>query len=122
VDEIVKVAGKPRQTEEKEQPESPKPENLTFLADLLQICFPDMPRTTADAMAGSELLSEVLGIVCAQQVCFVSNHAQSDFVVVVLCGLVLSTIERLNQIIATRAIYRQAIQQSGLQWPLVELE
>ena len=122
VDEIVKAAGKRRQTEKKEQPESPEPKNLIFLADLLQVCFPDMPRATANAMAESDLLSEVLGIVCAQQVCIASNHAQSDFVIVVLCGLALATIERLNQIISAKTIYRQALQQSGLVWPFIDFE
>lgn len=122
VDQIVKNAGKRRQTVKKERQRSPETNHLTLLSDLLQTCFPDMPRPTADAMAGSELLSEVLGIVCAQQACFMSHHAQSDFVVVVLCGLVLSTIERLNQIIVTRTIYHQAIQQSGLPWPFTDDE
>jgi hypothetical protein len=76
-----------------------------------------MPRATAEAMAGSELLSEVLGVVGAQRACFESRHAESDFVVVVLCGLALRTIERLNQIIPKRPIYRQALQQSGVKWP-----
>lgn len=117
VDEIVKTAGKRKQTRTKGIQGSPEPNNLSILADLLQTCFPDMPRTTADAMAESELLSEVLGIVYAQQTCFESRHTQSDFVVVVLCGLVLATIERLNQIIPTRTIYRQSLQQSGVKWP-----
>ena len=118
VDEIVKNAGRRRQTENKRSQGFPETHQLTQLADLLQTCFPDMPRTTAEAMAGSVLLSEVLGIICAQQACFDSQHAQSDFVVVVLCGLALATIERLNQIIQKRTIYRQALQQSGVAWPL----
>jgi hypothetical protein len=91
--------------------------DLVVLANLLQTCFPDMPRATAEAMAESELLSEVLGIVSAQRVCFESHHAQSDFVLVVLCGLALMTIERLSQIIPKRTIYHQALQQSGVEWP-----
>jgi len=83
----------------------------------LRNCFPDMPQATAEAMAGSELLSEVLGIVHAQQVCFRSRHAQSDFVIVVLCGLALRNIAQLKQIIPKRTIYHQALQQSGVAWP-----
>ena len=120
VEEIVMAVGKRRQTENKGTQVSPEPNHLTFLANLLQTCFPDMPRATADAMAGSELLSEVLDVVCAQQTCFDSRHAQSDFVVVVLCGLALATIERLNQLISKRIIYRQALQQSGLEWPFLD--
>lgn len=116
VAEIVKEPGKRRPTEMKHMRRSPDPNHLILLADLLQTCFPDMPRATATAMAGSDLLSEVLDIIRTQQTCFESHHTQSDFIVVVLCGLVLSTIERLNKIISTRMVYRQAIQQSGLDW------
>jgi hypothetical protein len=68
-------------------------------------------------MAESELLSEVLVVVHAQEVCLRSHHAQSEFVIVVLCGLVLRTIEQLNQMISKRRIYHQALQQSGVEWP-----
>ena len=117
VDEIVKDAGKRRPSDRKRLRRSPESHHLILLADLLQTCFPDMPRATASAMAGSELLSEVLDIIRTQQACFASHHAQSDFIVVVLCGLALSTIEHLNKSIATRRVYRHAIQQSGLDWP-----
>jgi hypothetical protein len=120
VEEIVKVAGKRRQTEHKETQAFPEPNHLTFLTNLLQTSFPDMPRATASAMARSDLLSEVLAVVCAQQACYESQHVQSDFVVVVLCGLALATLERLNQIISKRMIYRQALQQSGLEWPFLD--
>ncbi|MGD2156081.1 MAG: hypothetical protein PVG14_06445 [Anaerolineales bacterium] len=121
VNEIVskchRKAGKRRQRAAAEKSVSSTPHDLNKLADLLQVCFPDMPRSTAKAMAGSELLSEVLSIVRAQRTCFESRHAESDFVVVVLCGLALRTIDRLNQIIPKRLIYRQALQQSGVKWP-----
>jgi hypothetical protein len=117
VEEIVQATGKRKQAEKKRFQRSPVSHHLTMLADLLQICFPDMPRATAEAMAGSDLLSEVRGVICAQQACFTSKHAQSDFFLVVLCGLALKTIEQLNQIISTRIVYRHALQQSGLDWP-----
>jgi hypothetical protein len=117
VEDIMKAAGRRGRNVSKGNATSPGPTDLSLLADLLQTCFPDMPRTTAEAMAGSELLSEVLGALCAQQACFESHHAESEFVVVVLCGLALKTIERLNQLIPQRPIYRQAIQQSGVPWP-----
>lgn len=121
VDEIIarcqKTTGRRQQTSKQVHQEIPDHNDLIWLADLLQACFPDMPRATAEAMAGSELLSEVLGIVYAQQVCFRSRHAQSDFVIVVLCGLVLRNIEELKQIVSRRTIYHQALQQSGVEWP-----
>jgi hypothetical protein len=117
VAEIEEAAGQRGRKAQRGKAPSPGPNDMSLLADLLQTCFPDMPRTTAEAMAGSELLSGVLGIVCAQRACFEARHGESDFVIVVLCGLALKTIERLNQIIPQRPIYRQAVQQSGLEWP-----
>ena len=117
VDEIVKDVAQRSPTEMKRTQRSPAHQHLTLLADLLQTCFPDMPRQTASAMAGSDLLSEVLDMIRTQQACFESHHARSDFTVVVLCGWVLRTTESLNEIISTRRVYRQALQQSGLEWP-----
>jgi hypothetical protein len=121
VDEIIsrcqKTTSKHRQYAERENQPAPDACDLAVLAELLQNCFPDMPQATAEAMTRSELLSEVLDIVHAQEVCFRSRHAQSDFVIVVLCGLALRTIEQLKQIIPKRTIYQQALQQSGLEWP-----
>lgn len=120
-DEIIsnyqKTTNKHRQNTKQENQPAPDVGDLAELADLLRNCFPDMPQATAEAMAGSELLSEVLGLVHSQQVCFRSHHAQSDFVIVVLCGLALRNIEQLKQIIPKRTIYHQALQQSGVAWP-----
>ena len=112
-----KTTSKHRQNAKQENQPALDSSDLAVLADLLQNCFPDMPQTTAAAMAGSELLSEVLGIVHTQRVCFRSCHVQSDFVIVVLCGLALRNIEQLKQIISKRTIYQQALQQSGVAWP-----
>ncbi|MGD2157044.1 MAG: hypothetical protein PVG14_00180 [Anaerolineales bacterium] len=121
VEEIIQACqettDRPRPNAKKGNQTPPGTQDIATLADLLQTCYPDMPRMTAEAMAGSELLSEVLSIICAQRVCFESRHAESDFVVIVLCGLALRTIERLNQIIPKRPIYLQALQQSGVKWP-----
>jgi hypothetical protein len=121
VDEIIskcqKTTSKHRKNEKQENQPAPDVGDLAELADLLRNCFPDMPQATAEAMAGSELLSEVLGIVHSQQVCFRSHHAQSEFVIVVLCGLALRNIELLKQIIPERTIYHQALQQSAVEWP-----
>ena len=112
-----KTTGRRKQSSKQAKQEIPDRSDLILLADLLLTCFPDMPRATAEAMARSELLSEVLGIVHAQQACFRSRHAQSDFVIVVLCGLALRNIEQLNKVIPKRTIYRQALQKSGVAWP-----
>ena len=121
VDQIIskcqKTTSKHRRNTKQENQLAPDACDLAVLTDLLRNCFPDMPRATAEAMAGSELLSDVLGIVHSQQVCFRSHHAQSDFIIVVLCGLALRNIEQLKQTIPKRTIYHQALQQSGVEWP-----
>ena len=87
------------------------------LTDLLTYCYPDMPRLTAEAMAGSELMTGVLEIIRSQHACFAAPPAESDFVLVVLCGLAHKTVERLDRKVAEKPIYRQALQQSGVHWP-----
>ncbi len=96
----------------------PGPEQArSELTDLLAYCYPDMPRITAEAMAGSELMTGVLEIIRAQQACFAAPQTESDFVLVVLCGLALKTMECLDQLVSQKPVYHQALQQSGLHWP-----
>ena len=95
-------------------------EVIAETADVLQYCFPDMPRMTAEAMARAELLSEVLNLMHAQRSCFEMHHLESDFVLVVLCGLVQKTTDRLNKIIHTKPVYKQALRQSGVDWPGID--
>ena len=94
----------------------PDARDLAALASLLQACFPDMPQITAAAMARSALLSEVLELLRVQRECFESRHIESDFILVVLCGLVVTTVKRLNERLSKKPAYRQALLQSGVSW------
>jgi hypothetical protein len=68
-------------------------------------------------MAGSELMSGVRKIIHAEEACLTSPQAETDFVLVVLCGLIEKTRERLDRTISQKLIYRQALRQSGVHWP-----
>jgi hypothetical protein len=93
---------------------------VTELTDLLAYCYPDMPQITAQAMATSELLAGVLGVIQAQEACLAAPQAESDFVLVVLCGLAQKTMARLDQLVSRKSAYRQALRQSGVPWPGVD--
>jgi transcription-repair coupling factor (superfamily II helicase) len=90
---------------------------VTELTDLLTYCYPDMPQITAQAMATSELLAGVLAVIRAQQACLATPQAESDFVLVVLCGLACKNLARLDQLVSQKPAYMQALQQSGVPWP-----
>ncbi len=100
-------------------PANPNSGALDELSDLLQDCFPGMPRMTAEALAADELLSEVLTLVRARQACFRSKSFQSELVFVALCGLALRFINELDGLMDSRPHYRGALAQSGLsvKWP-----
>lgn len=86
------------------------------LTDLIQLCFADMPRISARALAGAEVMNIVLQTVQAHHNLFESNHLRTDFVMVVLYALLRQTVERLEEIIEDTPACRQAIIQSGLPW------
>ena len=62
-------------------------------------------------------MTGVRQIIQAQQTCLMAPQAESDFVLVVLCGLAKKTIERLEEIVSQKLVYRRALQQSGVNWP-----
>jgi hypothetical protein len=90
------------------------PAALAELSGLLQDCFPGMPRMTAEALAADELFSEVLALVRMRRKCLNSRLTLSELVLVALCGLALSFIDELNQLMDSRKYYLGALQQSGL--------
>lgn len=92
-------------------------QTLTELTDLLRYCYPDMPAITAEAMAAAELLAGVRAVIGAQQACLAAPEAESDFVLVALCGLAVQTLARLDQRVSARPAYRRALAQSGVDWP-----
>ncbi len=86
------------------------------LADLIQACFLDMPRISAEALANSEVLGVARNVAQAHEQLFKSNHVQTDFVMMVLYGLMRQTLERLEEMIEETPALRQAFGQSNLPW------
>lgn len=84
------------------------------LADLVQFCYPDMPRISAEALAEAEALSEVLQVVAAHEAFFTSPHLNSDFVLVVFTACLKQASERLEKTLAENPACQQAVSQSGI--------
>jgi F0F1-type ATP synthase delta subunit len=84
------------------------------LADLVQACYPDMPRVSAEALADAEAMQvagQVAEAFCAM---FASNHLKADFVLVVLYALVSQSLDRLETLIADTHAVQQVLTQSDL--------
>ena len=86
------------------------------LADLIQLCFPDMPRVSAEALANSDVMDVARTIAKAHHLLFKSKHLGTDFVVMVLYGLLRQSQERLEEMIEQTPALRQAFNQSPLPW------
>lgn len=86
------------------------------LADLIQGCFPDMPRISAEALAKSDVMDVPRIVAQAHDHLFRSNHLRTDFVMMVLYGLMRQTLERLEEMIEETPALRQAFDQSNLPW------
>ncbi|MDP1624424.1 MAG: hypothetical protein Q8L64_01515, partial [bacterium] len=87
------------------EPESPSPAAdfpqhiQNELADLIQLCFPDMPRMSADALANADVMDIARTVAQAHHQLFKSNHLRTDFVVMVLYGLMCQSLESLEEVI-----------------------
>ncbi len=88
------------------------------LADLIQLCFPDMPRMSAEALANADAMDVARTTAQAHHLLFKSNHLRTDFVVMVLYGLMRHSLESLEEVIEQTPALRQAFNQSSLPWKL----
>jgi len=86
------------------------------LADLIQQCFPDMPRLSAEALANSDVLDVARTTAQAHHQLLASNHLRTDFVVMVLYGLMRQSLESLEEVIEQTPALLQAFNQSSLPW------
>jgi hypothetical protein len=104
------------------QPESPSPAAdfpqhiQNELADLIQLCFPDMPRMSAEALANADVMDVTRIAAQAHHQLFKSNHLRTDFVVMVLYGLMRQSLESLEEVIEQTPALLQAFNQSSLPW------
>lgn len=86
------------------------------VADLIQQCFPDMPRVSADALANSDVMNVARYTAQAHHQLFKSNHLRTDFVVMVLYGLMRQSLESLEEVIEGTPALQQAFNKSTLPW------
>jgi len=57
------------------------------LADLIQQCFPNMPRLSAEALVEAEVMEIVQQVAHVHSLIFKSSHLRTDFVLMSLYGL-----------------------------------
>jgi hypothetical protein len=83
------------------------------VADLIQACFPDMPRVSAEALAEAEVMQVVRSVAETHQQVFKSGHIKTDFVMLTLYGLMRQTLEQIEEIIEETPALRQAFEQTN---------
>ena len=99
-----------------EQPPQSSTQTHKELADMFQLCFPDMPRISAEALSNSDVMDVARTTAQAHNQLLASNYMTTDFVVMVLYGLMRQTLERLEEVIEQTPTLRQAFEQSSLPW------
>jgi hypothetical protein len=82
------------------------------VADLIQECFPDMPRVSAEALADADVMQVVRSVAETHQQMFKSSHIKTDFVMLTLHGLMRQTLEQLEDIIEETPALRQAFEKN----------
>jgi hypothetical protein len=86
------------------------------MANLIQECFPDMPRVLAEALADADVMQIVRSVAESHQQVFKSNHIQTDFVMLTLYGLMRQPLEQMEELIENTPALRQAFEQGHLPW------
>lgn len=86
------------------------------LANLIQSCFPDMPLISAKALANADVMDVARSVADVHSQIFKSHHLRTDFVMMVLYGLIRQTLEHLEEVIVDTPALRQAFDQSSLPW------
>ena len=86
------------------------------LAGLVQLCFPDMPRVSAEALVDAEVMEVARRTAQAHHVLLQSDHLRTDFVMMVVYGLMRQSQDRLEEIIKQAPAIQQAFLQSDLPW------
>ena len=92
----------------------PDNSDIQALAEVLRLCYPGMPKISAHAMAGSEVMSEALRVVTATREASESYHAQSDFVVLSLYQLFSQSKQQVLEIIQSNPAFQKALANSGI--------
>ncbi len=86
------------------------------LAALVQLCFPDMPRVSAEALVEADVMEVARRTAQAHHALLHSDHLRTDFVMLVVYGLMRQSLEQLEEIIKQAPAIQQAFLQSDLPW------
>lgn len=89
-------------------------EDRDHLAKLLRTCYPDMPESSARALAASEVMSASLAVVTSTRQAL--EGAKSDFVVTALYSLLEERLHALEQMMGSNPAFVKAIQRSRPDW------
>lgn len=84
------------------------------LADLIQLCYPDMPRLSAEALTEAEAMQVVGALTGSFAQVFTSPHIKSDFVMVVLFALLRDAQARVEALIDDTPSAQSALALSDL--------
>ena len=90
------------------------PADTDYLVNLLMKCYPDMPPTSADALARADVMETSLRVV--QETRNAIDAANSDFVVVTLFTLFEEKLNELRELINGNPAFIKAIQLSRPDW------
>jgi hypothetical protein len=99
-----------------EQPPDCSQQIQKDLADLIQLCFPDMPRVSADALANADVMHIARHTAQVHRELFKSNYLRTDFVMMLVYALMRQTLQLLEETISDTPALRQAFDQSNLPW------
>ena len=81
------------------------------IADLIQTTFPDMPRVSAEALAGSDAMAEVRTVAWAIETLLLSLNQRADFVLLVFMAHMCKVTDSLSEIAdkspALKAAYKR---------------
>jgi len=109
-------AEKPKETKPAApEASAPQPirEDLDHLARLLMLCFRDMPKITAESMAESDLLREVLAVVSAKRLAVGSKYAASEFVLLTLLYLFHQSEKEIRDSINQKPSLKKLLEEKG---------
>ena len=107
----VKESGKPVGDTELSKPNLA---DTAYIVNLLLKCYPDMPRTSADALARAHVMDGPLQVVRATRVAM--NKANSDFAIITLFTLFEEKSNELKELINGNPAFVKAIQLSRPSW------
>ncbi len=81
---------------------------------LIQSCFPDMPRLSAEALASAEIMEVVVETAHMHHRLLNATQLRTEFVMVVLYALMRRTMEQLEAVVAASPSLHSAVAQCAL--------